>query len=276
VPLVISLDVADLAATRFAASPLAETIKALQLLARPDPSAVNRPWVNWARRRLRPRPLRVPSVWPLVVTGLPTYPEFLMPAPSSRWPAFPDELARLAATPTRAVRASLRRVFGDGPWPDSASELLQRPTFDQIIAELTECHDRLVAPHWERIRSVLDADIAYRAGVLASGGASALFADMHPDRRWSAGTLTLADVDTAQSVVPVQLGPHSPRRTHRAPTLRPCRPLPDLRARPRTPRTDHAARDDTGPRAGNLIQRCALIAAVTRPAERRHDRRCGT
>jgi DNA-binding transcriptional ArsR family regulator len=203
----VSLDVADLAATRFAVSPLCETIKALQLLARPAPPAVNRPWLDWARDQLRRRPLRLPSLWPLVVTGLPFYPEFLIPAPQSRWPAFADELAQLAATSAQSVRVSLCNVFGDGHWPESARALFENPTFDQITAELAECHDRLVAPHWDRIRPVLDADIAYRTGLVASGGARALFGDMHADLHWSAGTLTLTDPDTGNSEVWVQLGP---------------------------------------------------------------------
>jgi DNA-binding transcriptional ArsR family regulator len=206
---VLELDVARLAATRFAISPLYETLKALQVLSRPDPPAVNQPWVRWARIRLERRPLRVPTLWPLVVTGLPVYPEFLVPAPTSRWPDFEDELARLAATPPESVRASLRRVFAENPWPPSATDLFERPdeTFDRITAELTECHDRLIVPHWEQIRAVLDADIAYRSGLLASGGARFLFDDMHPDVHWSAGTLTLADADTGQSSIGVQMGP---------------------------------------------------------------------
>lgn len=203
----ISLDVADLAATRFAVSPLCETIKALQLLAQPEPPAVSRPFVDWAREQLRQRPLRLANLWPLVVTGLPTYPEFLIPAPQSRWPAFADELAQLAATSAQSVRMSLRHVFGDGPWPGSARALFRRPVFGQITAELAQCHDRLVAPHWDRIRPVLDADIGYRTGLLASGGARALFGDMHQDLRWSAGTLTITDPDTAGSEYWVQLGP---------------------------------------------------------------------
>jgi DNA-binding transcriptional ArsR family regulator len=203
----VSLGVADLAATRFAVSPLGETIKALQLLARPDPPAVNRPWLDWAGEELRRRPLRLPNAWPLVVTGLPHYPEFLLPAPQGRWPAFADELAQLASTSRRAVRVSLRNVFGEGPWPDSARELFERPEFGQITAELTQAHDRLVAPHWERIRSVLDADIAYRTGLVASGGARAFFRDIQPDLQWSAGTLTVADRDTGTSEVWVELGP---------------------------------------------------------------------
>jgi DNA-binding transcriptional ArsR family regulator len=205
--LVISLGVADLAAMRFSASPLYETIKALQLLARPDPPAVTRPWVDWARGELRQRPLRIPALWPLLVTGLPYYPEFLAPAPMRRWPEFDEQLAQLAATPAPVVRGSLGRVFEDGPWPRSATELFQRADFGQITSEFTESYERLVAPHWERIRAVLDADIGYRTGLLASGGARALFADMHQDLRWSAGTLTLTDPDTAGETVVVQLGP---------------------------------------------------------------------
>ncbi|MDQ2815519.1 MAG: hypothetical protein M3Z75_27660 [Actinomycetota bacterium] len=41
--LVLGMDVADLAAIRFAISPLRETLKAVQLLARPDLPPVNRP-----------------------------------------------------------------------------------------------------------------------------------------------------------------------------------------------------------------------------------------
>ena len=47
--LVLELDVADLAATRFAISPLCETIRAVALLGRPDPPSANRPWVRWAQ-----------------------------------------------------------------------------------------------------------------------------------------------------------------------------------------------------------------------------------
>jgi DNA-binding transcriptional ArsR family regulator len=205
--LVISLDVAELAATRFATSPLAETIRALQLLAKPDPPAVNLPWLRWTRARLDRRPLRVPRLWPLVVTGRGTYPEFLIPAPAGQRPAFADELTRMAATPAPAARASLRRVFADGPWPPSAIELFERPEFGRIAAELADCHDRLIAPHWERIRAVLEADIAYRTGLLAAGGARQLFSDMHPDLNWQAGTLTLADADTGRTELRVRKGP---------------------------------------------------------------------
>jgi DNA-binding transcriptional ArsR family regulator len=207
--LVLELDVADLAATRFAISPLSETLRAIQLLASSRPPQVNLPWVRWARAQLDRRPLRMPRVWPLIVNGLPTHPEFLLPAPSVRTPGFDAELDQLRATPPEAVRASLNRVFGERPWPESAVGLSERPaeSLAELAAELAECHDRLIVPHWERVRSVLDADIAYRGGLLAGGGARSLFSDLHPDLKWSGGTLTLHDADEGPSPFRITLGP---------------------------------------------------------------------
>jgi DNA-binding transcriptional ArsR family regulator len=207
--LVLELDVADLAATRFAISPLSETVRAVQLLADRETPAVNAPWVRWARNELGWRPLRLPRLWPLIVNGLPTHPEFLVPAPEVRMPELGAELARLRATPAAAVRASLHRVWEGHPWPESARELAARPreSLAEIAAEIGECYDRLIAPHWERIRPVLEADIVYRAGLLAGGGARSLFSDLHPDLHWSGGTLTLTDTDQGPSPLKIMLGP---------------------------------------------------------------------
>ena len=195
--LVLELDVADLAATRFAISPLCETLRAVALLGRPDPPPVNRPWARWAREELERQPLRLPRLWPLLVTDLPYWPEFLGPAPTGKSPGFGEELARMCATPEEPVRASMRRVFGGSPWPDTAKDLFERPreSLAEIAAELAECHDRLIVPHWERMRSVLDADVAYHAGLLASGGARSLFSDLHPGLRWTDGTLFMTDAE---------------------------------------------------------------------------------
>ena len=54
---------------------------------------------------------------------------------------------------------------------------------------------------------MLEADIAYRAGLLAGGGARSLFSDLHPDLHWSGGALTLADTDRGPPVFKVMLGP---------------------------------------------------------------------
>jgi MarR family/Family of unknown function (DUF5937) len=206
--LVLELGVADLAATRFAVSPLAETLRAVQLLAVTSPPAVNRPWVRWARAQLDRQPLRLPRLWPLLVIDGPYRPEFLFPAPTGKSATLGAELAQVCATPEEVVRRSLGRVFGDAPWPASAIELAERPreSLEQITAEVAECHDRLIAPHWERLRSVLDADIAYHAGLLAAGGARSLFSDLHPDFRWTGRELLLTDAEESTDAE-ITLGP---------------------------------------------------------------------
>jgi DNA-binding transcriptional ArsR family regulator len=197
----LELDVADLAATRFAMSPLVETLRAVSLLARPGRAGVNLPWVRWAMAELEHRPLPLPLVWPLLMSDRLWWPEFLFPAPAGKSPALAEELARVCATPTPAVHVSLRNVFGEGEWPQAATDLYERPreTLAEMAGEVAACHDRLIAPHWERLRSVLDADIAYRGGMLAAGGAQSLFAGLHPNVRWSAGRLFLADAETWES-----------------------------------------------------------------------------
>lgn len=203
----LEIGVADLAATRFAMSPLCETVTAIRLLAEPGKTAVNTPWVRWAQAELAARPVRLTRVWPLAVTGLDRYPEFLVPAPAVRAPAFRAELQRLRATPEEAVRASLARVFTGVPWPASALELSMRiePSLAAITRELAIFHDRLIAPYWDRMRAVLDADIAYRAGVLADKGARGLFAGLHTDLRWNAGVLAIDD--GSEETERVSMGP---------------------------------------------------------------------
>jgi DNA-binding transcriptional ArsR family regulator len=196
-----------LAASRFAFSPLDETVMAIRLLAEPGKSAVNAPWVRWAQAELAARPQPLTRVWPLIINGLPYYPEFLIPAPAVRCPPFAAELDRLRATPAEAVRASLGRVFGGVTWPASAVELAERPEpgLAEIAAELAGFHDRLIAPHWQRMRAVLDADVAYRGGLLADGGARALLGDLHSDLRWDEGVLTISEPDPRR--YEVVLGP---------------------------------------------------------------------
>ena len=94
----ISLGVDDLAATRFAVSPLAETVFALQLLRTGDADPVNLPWLRWARRDLSRRPLSLPLLWPLLRDGLRSRPEFLTPAPSGRALSLAEETERMRAT----------------------------------------------------------------------------------------------------------------------------------------------------------------------------------
>ncbi|GAA4235782.1 DNA-binding transcriptional ArsR family regulator [Streptosporangium album] len=190
--LTIDLGVAELAATRFAISPLSETVAGLQQLGDIDRHPLNLRWLRWAADELARQPLDLSHTLPLLMSDRPSWPEFLVPAPLGAGASIEDDLAALQRTTALQVRASLRRVFGEDP-PDAVAALAAQPVagLRAIAAELRAAHDRLIAPHWSRIRAVLDADVIYRAKQLAAGGAMRLFTDLHPDLRWCDGRLML-------------------------------------------------------------------------------------
>ncbi|MGW4129682.1 MULTISPECIES: ArsR/SmtB family transcription factor [Amycolatopsis] len=192
-PMTIELGVSELAATRFAISPLSETVACLLQIAGLDRNPVNLPWLRWAREELDRAPLDLPRTWPLLVNGRLSWPEFLVPAPRSSGASLENDLEAVRRTPEVRVRASLDRVFG-AKLPRAAAALADNPRsgLREIADELREAHDRLVAPHWPRMRAVLDADVGFRARQLTAGGAERLFADLHPDLRWCADRVTLA------------------------------------------------------------------------------------
>lgn len=188
----VDLGVAELAATRFAVSPLSETVAGLQQLSGHHRNPLNLRWLRWAADELARHPLDLSHTWPLLVSNRPSWPEFLVPAPLGAAGTIGDDLAALQKTTPRQVRASLRRVFGE-ELPDAAAALAAEPAagLRAIAAELRAAHDRLIAPHWPRIRAALDADVIHRAKQLAAGGAQKLFTDLHPDLRWCDGRLML-------------------------------------------------------------------------------------
>ncbi|GAA3539870.1 DUF5937 family protein [Amycolatopsis ultiminotia] len=217
-PLTLELSIGDLASTRFAISPLSETISGLQILGNGWGQGRQRHlrWVRWAADEVAARPLDLSWTWPLIVHGRTSWPQFLLPAPARAATTIDDALAALQRTTAAQVRRSLRGTFGDRP-PAVARKLAADPAagLRVIAAELRRAHDRLVAPHWSRLQAVLDADIAYRARQLASGGAGKLFTELHQDLRWNDGQLTLDGDDRPSPgklpgglvLSPVALGP---------------------------------------------------------------------
>lgn len=160
----------------------------------PGRHAVHLPWVRRVERELADAPLALPRVWPLLIE--PSYqPEFLMPAPQSRLPDLDEELRQLAATTPRQVRTTLARTLPEGG-PPAARALAAHPRRELrlIAAEIETAFARLVAPHWERIRAVLDADIVHRARTLADAGAAAMFEGLHAGIGWHGDHLLFANV----------------------------------------------------------------------------------
>jgi hypothetical protein len=191
----VDLSAADLAATHFSISPLFETIEALRTLRDPGRHALHLPWVRWAQHELESAPLELPRVWPLLVEPY-RQPEFLMPAPSSRFPELREELRQLCLTRAEHVRANLARTFPRSR-PSAADALAAHPRQEllRIASEIENGFKRLLAPHWERIRALLDADIVHRARTAANVGAARMFEELHAGISWRNDHLLLTDAD---------------------------------------------------------------------------------
>jgi DNA-binding transcriptional ArsR family regulator len=174
----------ELARVRFGISPVYETVMALAALIRPGVHAVHLPWARWARPRLQ----AVDNLDLLTaLVGRENYkPGFLMPAPATRMPDLDTELRKVRATPpayaaeaTHPLPGRLARRFHDDP----------RTGLPKVTDALRHTYELVVAPHWDRMTRLLDADIAYRARELATNGFEGLFTDLHPDVVWTGDEL---------------------------------------------------------------------------------------
>ncbi|WP_066944268.1 ArsR/SmtB family transcription factor [Streptomyces lushanensis] len=186
------LDVEDLANTRFAVSPLHETLLSLRVLQDPGLSALHLPWRRSVLGGLGP-----PDTGLLMslVARRRTLPDFLTPRPTGFAPAFEEQLGVVRRSSPAQVRHDLLLAHAPDPLPEAlhaattADDSAVAALRDAICALLRRYWEAAIEPMWPRIRLVLEADMTYRARQLARGGARLLFADMHPDLRWQSGAL---------------------------------------------------------------------------------------
>jgi DNA-binding transcriptional ArsR family regulator len=191
----IQLSGADVARVRFGLSAVAETIRSLRVLAEPGTSAIHLPWVRWAGGRLPDDP-DVALLRRLL--GGRSVPLALLPTPDTRLPELRHELRRVRqASPARTIE-SLENIFGHPRWLDAFYD--DPPAvLGRLAGAIERCYDAVVAPHWPRMRAILEADIDFRARRLASAGVERVIRELHPDIRWTDGE--------------VQLRPNQPNKT---------------------------------------------------------------
>lgn len=106
------LGVEDLADTRFALSPLGETVLSLRILRDPGISALHLPWYRSVLPRLGA--LDRELLRALVADRL-TLPDFLTPRPTVFEPSFADELAVVRRTPPSTVTRDLLAAHSPNP-----------------------------------------------------------------------------------------------------------------------------------------------------------------
>jgi DNA-binding transcriptional ArsR family regulator len=181
----------DLADVRFAVSPLNELTLSLRSWRDPGRFPVHLPWL---RRTQEAREGLDGELLMALTNDLMWTPDFLNQRPRGPLTRLDDELALVGAVPDEAVAADLAAVH-----PRGLPAALRGPVprvRARIMTALADYWDACFAPHWPRMRAVLQADVVHRGTVLSAGGAGAMFD-------------TLADrVSFADGVVSVRLTTH--------------------------------------------------------------------
>jgi DNA-binding transcriptional ArsR family regulator len=174
----------DLALTRFAISPMWELVHSLLALRDPSHAALHVPWLRSLSGRMHGLALE-PAVALTPPRGF--TPDFLVPVPTGPLGDIGDDLARLRATPVSQIRADMTLFASQHRRGREIAEVwLAHPRREvRRLADLFEAYwQRAIEPVWPRLRAFLDADIAYRARQLASGGPDTAFADLHGNVTW--------------------------------------------------------------------------------------------
>lgn len=189
--------VPDLSQLRFAYSPLWELVASFRVLYTPARHALHAPWITQARQQLADSELAGSpdlALMRAMVPGNGYIPDFLTPPPTTPLPDLQDELETLLATPASLIRSDLEPVGLEAYKRQSRAKMNDlvggfydqpRRTLRRLVGTLRTYWDLVLAPHWPRIRTLLDADLSYRTGRLARGGQTLLFADLHPQIEWA-------------------------------------------------------------------------------------------
>jgi hypothetical protein len=184
----------DPARTRFAVSPLWETVGAVRVLLEPHRHPYHLPWLDEVRPDLDRLDLA-----PLLALSPRTgwSPDFLSAVAAGPGITIADQLAEVRATPPEQVAYEVERSLtdrGGAPVPEAAWRLLDDPaaTRARLVDLLGECWRLLIAPHWPRLRDLLDSDVAFRTQTLADYGLERVLGDLHSRTRWTGRALVIA------------------------------------------------------------------------------------
>ncbi|MET8516045.1 helix-turn-helix domain-containing protein [Streptomyces sp. NPDC005077] len=162
------LQSADVSAVRFGISPLTELGLGLRALRVPDALPLQRPWLKC----IAPiRPLLDTEVLLALVNDRRWVADFVNPRPKSPLTAFDDELEDFARITPDRLRGDLARVHGAVP-------PVFRGPHDQVVGRilsaLASAWKLCFVPYWQRMRAVMQADIAHHGRIASQAGIGAV------------------------------------------------------------------------------------------------------
>ena len=190
---------AVLADTRFAISPLTNTVDALWLL-RGDARPGGGGWRALVQETVSDR--RLTLLGSLFSGSWDYVPDFITPQPSAPEAAFHEELHAVAAIDGERlcweIEAMTRGIAQEGLMGRSAPTIVrdvleqgERALAERMAAELDQVWRSAVAPHWAALRARLEADIDHRARTIARHGMSGMLTGLHPRVVWNGDHLNL-------------------------------------------------------------------------------------
>lgn len=193
----IQLGADGLARSRFALSPLSETV---QLLMAASAGTVPRPLRAPLRETVATHRLDLLAALLQVQPGSGHYvPDFLTPVPPRFENSVAEELHAVATTPTWRVAGELA-VTADGriakivgralsPRLRQALDAGEAQIADRLAGELEQVWTHVLAPQWPRLRARMEADIAQRLRTVAEHGFAATIDSLDPTVDWHDGAL---------------------------------------------------------------------------------------
>jgi DNA-binding transcriptional ArsR family regulator len=174
-----------------APDPLYETAASVRLLRASAPTPRLARWRARTRAALTSAGLtfQVRPLLDLAPAGTPYIPDFLTPADGAA--DLESGIDTVLSTPRRRLRADLTaaaKIVALPGWTrdlaDGDPEALHR-----LGRAIRAYHAVAVAPHWAEIEAHAAADRAIRGLVLLDRGVGELLARLHPDLRWTPGSL---------------------------------------------------------------------------------------
>jgi hypothetical protein len=186
----LDFDLADLAALRFAISPMAEAVSALGVYGSAGGAGAHRPWLSDLGD------VRRDAAFDLLHDLVPHEgysPDFLTPPVSVPVGAFDAELAAVRATPAAVVRSELERTFAGRAMPRRVLALHADPAtrLSEVAVALARWYAIAIEPYWERLHAMLAAEVARQSRRLSEEGPGLTLGKLHPSVRWQQGRLAV-------------------------------------------------------------------------------------
>ena len=120
--------------------------------------------------------------------------DFLAPVPASVHTTIGDLLDQVRSTPADQAQREVAAALARQPRVDPRIEriLTSERAAGYVADVLAAAWQALLEPEWRTLRAILERDVVYRAGQLASKGWAAALTDLHADLSWHQGRIELS------------------------------------------------------------------------------------